>query len=216
MWKDVFKAVHDHKTGLNHHSYSRCLHILTAQSYWKSMAKYIRRYVTNCTVCQTQNPMRNKVSYLQPMPAPSRPMTHLIIDTVGPLLPSKENRYILTCICELSSFVIAKPVKNHTALCVAKFLLHDVFLRYGFCAVLRSDRGSEFLHVATKDLLKLLNISHVKSSSYRPHTQGKFKRQHRILGTQTAKLCAEHQRDWSKFVPWPVSHSALLPALQQA
>ncbi|OQV20430.1 hypothetical protein BV898_05476 [Hypsibius exemplaris] len=126
------------------------------------MAKFLRKIISSCVVCQTRNP--------------------------------------IAC-CELTSFIIAKPVKNHTSLEFAKFLLYDVILRYGFVRTLRSDRGTEMEGVV-KELLKLLEVKHLKGSGYRPQTTGKIETQHRSLGRILAKLCSENQKDWNLAVPF--------------
>lgn len=42
-------------------------------------------------------------------------MSHLIPDRGGPIGAPNGTKYIVTSICELSSFVVARAMRNHTA-----------------------------------------------------------------------------------------------------
>ena len=138
---------------------------------------------------------------LQSLPVPPRNFHTICIDTVGKITPSGGFSYILTCMCELSSFLIAKPVKKQNALTVTMFLLQDVFLRFGFPHVIRSDRGSEFLNHLIEQLLNMLHIKHLKSSGWRPQTTGVVERSHRTIGSLLSKVSADDQKDWSSCLP---------------
>ena len=202
-WLDICLSIHDNKTGLAHLGYKKCLDALSQRFYFKNMAKILRQYISSCVVCQTRNPMATtKLGNLQNIPIPSRPFSVIVCDTVGPLKRSSGGyKYILTAVCELSSYVIARPVRSHSSLEFAKFLLYDVILRYGFMKVLRSDRGTE-MEGTVKELLKLLEIKHLKSSGWRPQTTGKIETQHRALGQILSKLCSESNSDWHLAVPY--------------
>ena len=81
------------------------------------------------------------------------PFHTLGVDYVGelPLSPSG-NKWILTAVCPYSNFLRAIPVPDKTAPTAARALLNEVFLQFGFPAVLQSDRGGEFLNAISQDL----------------------------------------------------------------
>ena len=73
------------------------------------------------------------------------PFNTIGIDYVGqlPTTPTG-NKWILTAVCPYPNFVRAIPVPDKQATTAARALFNDdVFLQYGFPAVLQSDQGGE-------------------------------------------------------------------------
>ena len=205
MWTQVCETVHDHRTGLAHLGYSKCLEVILRRFYWKGMARTIRQYVGSCHVCQTRNPGRSeKYGLMQQIHVTPRVWYSVVCDTVGPMPRSTNGHtYILTCVDEFSGFLVAKTTSSHTSLTFAKFLL-EIALQYGFFKIMRSDLGTEFTGQVTQHLLKMMDVKHLKNTAWRPTTTGVVERRHRTLGAQLAKLAAEDQSDWAKHVPYAV------------
>ncbi|GAU99817.1 hypothetical protein RvY_10759 [Ramazzottius varieornatus] len=205
LWTQVCETVHDHRTGLAHLGFKKCLEVIHKRFYWKGMARNIRQYVGSCHTCQTRNPGRSeKYGLMQHIHVVPRVWHSVVCDTVGPITRSSNgNTYILPCIDEFSGFLVAKTTSSHTALTFAKFLL-EVALRYGFFSVVPSDLGVEFTGQITQHLLKMLAMKHLKNTAWKPTTTGVVERRHRTLGSQLTKLCAESQSDWTNHVPYAV------------
>jgi transposase InsO family protein len=70
-----------------------------------------------------------------------------------------------------------KPLKSKKSSEVAKYL-KKIYIEHGQPRVLQSDRGGEFRKSVAK-LMKSLKVKVIKSSPYRPQTQGKVERSHR-------------------------------------
>lgn len=51
LWFDVLESIHEHKEGLVHLGYAKCLEVMTARFYFQGMAKFIRQYIASFTVC---------------------------------------------------------------------------------------------------------------------------------------------------------------------
>ena len=106
---------------------------------------------------------RNKHEWvlLHPLPIPDRIFQFIATDAVGPFrTDSRGFTYVLTCIDHLSNFVIARAVRANTSHEVAKFLLEDVFLKYGFSETLLSDNGSQYTAEIMKHLMSMLKENH--------------------------------------------------------
>ncbi len=74
-----------------------------------------------------------------------------------------------------SRYPTAVPIKAATAKEVAVDCLMDGWMAlFGIMEVLLSDRGSHFINGVISDLLKLLGISKLSTSSYHPQTNGKI------------------------------------------
>jgi hypothetical protein len=96
-----------------------------------------------------------------------------------------------------SRYPTAVPIKAATAKEVARGLFDGWMALFGIMEVLLSDRGSHFINGVISDLLKLLGISKLSTSSYHPQTNGKIERFHRFLmpALMDACECAKHS-DW--------------------
>jgi transposase InsO family protein len=83
---------------------------------------------------------------------------------------------------------------------VAKALVDHVFLKWSLPFEVLSDQGKEFeaeLHAA---LLQNLGVNKIRTSAYRPQTDGVCEAWHKVLNTLLAKVISETQRDWSSYV----------------
>ena len=74
------------------------------------------------------------------------PFNTIGIDYAGqlPTTPTG-NKWILTAVRPYSNFLRAIPVPDKQATTAAQALFNDVFLQYGFPALLQSDQGGEEL-----------------------------------------------------------------------
>jgi hypothetical protein len=101
--------------------------------YWPRMYRDIVNYVQSCESCAAQKrSTRAPSGLLQPLPPVMKPFSRIAMDTLGPLTPSQAgNKYILVCTDHATRVAIARAVPDHSAFYVAKFLLEDVFLKYG-------------------------------------------------------------------------------------
>lgn len=61
-----------------------------------------------------------------------------------------------------------------------------------------SDLGPEFQNSILQTLCKLLQVRQLRTTSYRPNSNGKIERIHRSLNSLMAKVVSETQRDWSQ------------------
>ena len=80
-----------------------------------------------------------------------------------------------------TSVLNIRPVPDKTVTTAAQVLFDHVFPKFGFPAVLQSDRGGEFLSAVLHRITKLLSIKHMFTSSYRPRLNRATERVHRWL-----------------------------------
>ena len=95
----------------------------------------------------------------------------------------------------------AYPIHDHKATTVARVLLENCFMRLGISEEFISDQGAEFEDELFTELCKSLNVSKLRTSPYRPSTNGMIERYHRTLNQMLGKLVGETQRDWDLHVP---------------
>jgi len=103
---------------------------------------------------------------------------------------------MVTVLDHFTKYAFAFPVRSHDAITIAKYLVERVFLVYGLPNQLLSDRGAEFEGSVMTEVCRLLEIDKIRTTSYKPSTNGALERVHRTLNTMLGKIVSENQRDW--------------------
>lgn len=167
---------------------------------WPTMSRDVEMFVKKCVSCQ-KNKLYLKTNLpMQITDTPSEPWEKCSIDIVGPLPKTlKGNQYILTFQDLFSKFIVAIPLENQEAISVAKALVDNVFLSYGICRVILSDQGQNFMSKLFKNLCKLFGIKKLRTSAFRPQSNGSIERMHRSLKEYLRHFINEDQQNWDEF-----------------
>lgn len=126
------------------------------------LAKYVsndkKNFVKQCHTCLTCKQTKHTKEPLAITPTPSTSFETLRIDTVAPVRPTNNFRYILTTPCELTIYMIAYPIENKNATPTSKTLVEDVIRKYGQFRTFKSDGGTECNKQLMKEICLLLGI----------------------------------------------------------
>ena len=101
------------------------------------------------------------------------PFTKIHVDLTGPHICSKNGfLYILMAVYYFTKYFICVPIRDKTALSVAKALAMHVYLLFD-CLVLQiSNMGGEFQNDIMRDIADLLGIQLNRTTAYRPSSNG--------------------------------------------
>lgn len=172
------------------------------RAYWPGWREDVKLQLLRCIPCARY--LRGKPphqGYLQNMVV-GAPSECIALDLTGPHVPSRRgHRYILTVIDHFSRFAEAFPVRNQEALTVARVLVDQWIARFGCPLQILSDQGPCFEAALFQDLCRLLQIDKIRTSPYKPSTNGMIERFHRTLNAMIGKAVAENQRDWDERLP---------------
>ena len=131
------------------------------------MQRDVKYHISNCITCSKNLPNISCHPQLH-LEIPKVPFICISIDTMGKLpTTSSGNRYALTCIDLLTSYVIAVPMPDKTAESVVEAYLLGILPKAGASMVCLSDNGSELKNNQMNTLLKQLGIKHIYSNPYR-------------------------------------------------
>jgi len=134
------------------------------------------------------------------------PWERMAIDITPPHpLSSKGNTFIITMMDHFTKFGFAFPVQNHEAPTVAKYLVKRVILTYGVPLQLLSDRGAEFERTIFREMCEMLGVDKIRTTSYKPSTNGALERMHRTLNTMLENMVDEKQRNWDAHVAYAMA-----------
>lgn len=200
--KEILRLSHSSLTG-GHFSHNRTEAMLRRVFTWPGVSRDVKQWCRACVECQKSARSTNLKAPLQPLPIITTPFSRVAVDLVGPLPRSKQgHKYLLTCMCLGSKYPDAVPLKRVDAESVAEALV-EIFSRIGIPQELLTDQGSVFTGKLTKELCKLLNIHHLKTSPYHPQTDGCLERWHSTLKSMLRK-CPETDRqgEWDRLLKY--------------
>ncbi|GKT34053.1 hypothetical protein ADUPG1_002732, partial [Aduncisulcus paluster] len=109
---------------------------------WKGMKKDVSVWISQCLICQRDRLSLDSFSgggttFVE------KPFYCIAIDTMGPFTPSTHGyKYLIVAIDVFTRFVELIPTKTLTSAEAAEAVVNEVFLRYGFPDVIRSDNGT--------------------------------------------------------------------------
>ena len=110
---------------------------------WKGMQRDTKYHISICITCSKNLPNVSCHPQLH-LEIPKVPFACIAIDTIGKLpTTSSGNRYALTCIDLLTSYITAVPIPDKTAESVVEAYLPGILSRAGASIVCLLDNGSE-------------------------------------------------------------------------
>ena len=119
---------------------------------------------------------------IQETDIPPYPFAKIGMDVSGPYPTTMSgNKYIVSCTCLYSAWVEAFAVPDKSTETICHILIDEIFPRFSAVLEIQTDDGSEFCSRHFKETLEALNINHVKTSFYHPHSNSKVERFHRTL-----------------------------------
>ena len=103
------------------------------------------------------------------------------IDAVGPLPPSHDHVYLLTCIDRFICQPEVFSMPDMTAETVALTFISGWMTWFSVPSTILNDRGEQFESQMWDSLLQLLGCKHLQTTTYHPITNGIIERFHRQL-----------------------------------
>ncbi len=133
---------------------------------WRGMRLHVQSFIRKCDYCQANAEKKISVKVEPFTRASYHPMEVLNIDTIGPL-PKDDNgnEYILVIIDCFSRWVELYAIPDTSAQGAADSLLQHCG-RFGVPALIRSDRGTQFVNGLIEQLSQLLLTEQELTTAY--------------------------------------------------
>ena len=190
--------------GLNggHLGQRRARALLKKRFYWPHWSNDVRLAKLRCPQCaKYQKPRPCRQGELQPM-VTGEPWERIGVDVTGPHpTSSKGNVYILTVIDHFTKWVELMPMRNQEAATVAKLLFDKIICVHGCPIQILTDQGPNFESTLFQELCKLMSIDKIRTTAYKPSTNGNIERFHGTMHSMLAKLVSDNHRDWDEKLP---------------
>lgn len=187
---------------------------LVLSSFWWPKAKAdVREFVRLCQTCQQSKITRHTHAESAPMPVPSKRFSMVHIDIVGPLpTVHLRFRYLLTAVDRTTSWCVAEPLTDISADTVARAFLRCWVCQFGVPLHVITDQGRQFESTLFTRLAKLLGFSRLRTTAYRPQSNGKVERFHRRL-KDALRARGDNWYDDLPIVLWTFRHTTPRGAL---
>lgn len=167
--------------------------------WWKGLYKDVEDFVASCIDCQLQS----KIRYRDEL-HPTYPLAmhfQWVIDLVA--MPSGlwEMKYLVLAREELSNFVEGRALRTKSTEGVCRFILEDIFSRYGTIGRMRADRGE----LDAEEARQFFDRHGVKlrlTTAYNPEANGKSERGHPPIINALVKACKGKPKQWPRLLPF--------------
>ncbi|UYV84003.1 hypothetical protein LAZ67_X000860 [Cordylochernes scorpioides] len=190
----MFHQIH----GLSHPGIRSTIKQMTQRFICPSIRKDVLQWSRDCRACQRNKINRHTKTSFGTFQMSTEKFNDIHIDLVGPLPPSKNYIYCLTCIDRYSNWMEAIPLENNSADTVARAIYNNCITRYGTPSRLVTDRGAQFTSDTFANLTKICGIKLQHTTAYHPQANGKVERLHRTL---KAAIRAHNNPTWSESIP---------------
>lgn len=195
----IIKEYHDSKIGA-HTGVKRTINKIKQRFIWKNMSKMVKTYVNNCEKCSKNKTVRHIKEPMVLTDTPKNSFEVISMDTIGPLYPSNEFRYILSIQCDLTKYVETFPLQSKSALSIARCIVNNIILKYGNIKIFKSDKGSEYVNELLKNICEILEIKQITSTAYHHETMGGIERTHRVLNEYIRSFA--NKDNWHEYLPY--------------
>ena len=191
----VLCALHNNPSA-GHLGVSKTLEEVRRRFYWQGMREDVEMHVRRCVPCAAVNdPCKLPKAPLINIKA-GHPLQRDAIDIVGPTPRSTSGHEWLLVVSDQ-----AFPVRNTSAVMLAKKVTDEYICRFGCFEGLHFDQGANVDGAVFKGLCDLIDAAKTRTSPYHPQGDGQVERLNKSPVKILSKLISDHRRDWADFVP---------------
>ena len=198
--KDWTRKVFDALHSLSHPGIRGSQALIGRHYVWHRMRSDIAAWCRQCVSCQSSKVQQHTRAPVHHIPVPERPFSHVHVDLVGPLPPSRGFTYLLTVIDRTTRWPEAFPLEGITAAECARSFISGWVARYGTPLEMTSDRGRQFISGLWSAMASSLGMSLHQTTAYHPQANGIVERMHRSL--KAALRARLDSPDWMDHLPW--------------
>ena len=184
----IYTLLHAFHNCKGHQGSARTFNMPKRRFWWKGMRIDVISHINNCITCSKNLPNIAHHPQLH-LEIPKFPFAYIAIDTIGKLpTTTSGNKYALTYIDLLMSYIIAVPVPNKTAESMVEAYLSGVLSRTGATMVCLPDNRSELKNNQMNTVLKQLGFKCIFSNPYRPQGNSCVENVHNFLKRMLTKF----------------------------
>ena len=185
-----------------HLGVSKTLEKVQRRFYWHGMREDVENHIRKSGPCaEVNDPSKLPRAPLINIKS-GHPLQRVAIDIVGLTTKSSlDHEWLLVVSDRFTKFAQAFPVRNTSAVTLAKKGMDEYICRFGCFESLHSDQGANVDGAVFKGLCDLIDAAKTRTTPYHPQGDGQVERLKKSLVKILCKLISDHRRDWADFVP---------------
>ena len=200
--REILYSLHNAVTA-GHPGKSKLYFTLRRRYYWPRMFTSVSKYVDGCLDCGTRKRLPHPVKGRLKSIEAKEPFIHVCLDHIGPFpITEKGYKYILNGVDLATRFAVSRSVKSTDAETTAKFFTERICLIYGFPRYLTTDNGTGFTALVIQEVLKSVQVKHIRTTAYHPQSNGLCERVNGILVEKISHYINTSQKNWAEVLPW--------------
>ena len=186
--EELVKRVHE---GLGHYGVKRTRRLVMLAFWWSGMEDDVVRVLKACPHCKhISAQFIARPPQLQPLPVEGY-LYRWSCDLAGPLpLTKSGNLYVFIAIEHFSKHIEVAAIPNKEASTTSAVFLAQVLCRFGACAEVVTDQGTEW-QAEFHELLARSFIDHRMTSPSHPQANGLTERAVQTVKSALAKYCSQ-------------------------
>jgi len=198
---EIFKRTHE-DTG--HFGIRRTLALLLTRYWWSGIADDVGSVVRHCSACDRVNStFTARSGILHPLPIGGL-FYRWGVDLCGPFETTERgHKYVMVAVEHFSKYTLLIPLMDKHATQTAFAFEHHVLGRYGACAEVVTDQGSEWKGEFAALLANTL-IDHRQTSASHPQANGLSERAVQTCKNALRRIQASRGgcREWDRHLPY--------------
>ena len=172
--------------------------LATGRFYWPHMTEEIRKYIQSCERC-IRFKQRSENAPLKPLKA-SHPLELVHMDFLRIGGKEDKNANVLVITDHFTRYAQAYITSNQQASTAAKVFIDKFVTNYGFPKKILTDQAQAFNGTLYEVMCKEAKIKKVRTTPYRPQTNGQCERFNRTLMTMLGALPQDEKVNWQDWV----------------
>ena len=205
LLEELLQALHGHNS--NHPGITKMIQETGQKYYYPCMAKYIKKWVSNCQFCIQTKRINNDLLRTELLNCPEwdlGPEDILQMDILPNLPPSEGYDHIITAIDVFSRYLFAYPATRITATAVSKVIM-DILCKHTYLpTTIITDLGTQFNAQVTHEIAAVLGIEMKHATMKHAQTIGLLERTHASVKTHLKAATGEFRNNWHKYLPLAV------------
>lgn len=197
----VLYALHDAPSA-GHLGVTKTIERVRKRFFWHGLREDVENHVKRCGPCaEVNDPPKVPKAPLISVKS-GHPLQRVAIDIVGPTPRSSSgHEWLLVVSDHFTKFAQAFPVRNTSAVTLAKKVMDEYICRFGCFENLHSDQGANVDGAVFRGLCDLIEAAKTRTTPYHPQGDGQVERLNKSLVKILSKLVSDHRRDWADCVP---------------
>ncbi|CAI7801067.1 unnamed protein product [Closterium sp. NIES-54] len=195
----LIREVH---TKLGHFGHERIVQLLKTGWWWEGIRRQVKKWVEDCEACQRSRAnLTQAKAELQSLPIRGLGF-RWSLDLAGELPLSRGGeQYIVLMMEHVSKWLEVRAIPSKSSRHVAAAFKEQLMCRFGACAEVLTDQGTEF-QGEFKNLLEEAGITHKRTSRYHPQSDGLTERLVQTLKRGLRAYGEQRKRDWDEELHW--------------